>query len=44
MVSVLALTRMETIAKDIGRMESKTDQVVGWLKMVSSTVGPLRTT
>ena len=35
--SALALTRTETIAKDIGKMESRTALVDGWLRMVSST-------
>ena len=44
MASVLALTRMETIAKDIGKMESRMDRVVGWLRTVSSTAVLSRTT
>ena len=44
MASVLALTRMETIAKDIGKMESRTDQADGWPRMVSSIAVLSRTT
>ena len=44
MASVLALTRTETIAKDIGKMESKTDQADGWQRMGSFTAVLSRTT